>query len=107
MKTGPDALGTVEKRVWARKTLKRDSTPSVPSKMSPGAQYMKTGLVTLVTAENGSTRAKHENWTRRPLTAENEFRRTKHENGTCRPLTAENEFGRTKHINRTRRTRHG
>jgi hypothetical protein len=56
MKTGPDALGTIEneygrakyengtqlprnrrKRVRERKTRKRDPTPSAPPKMSPGA----------------------------------------------------------------------
>jgi hypothetical protein len=59
MKMGTDALGTAEndygsaknenwtrrlryhrKRVRARKTLKRDGTPSVPPKMSPSAQNM-------------------------------------------------------------------
>jgi hypothetical protein len=71
MKTGPDALGTVEnesghtkhenetrrpryclKWVRKRKTWKRDPTPSLPSKMSPGAQNMKTGPGALGTVEN-------------------------------------------------------
>jgi hypothetical protein len=73
MKTGPDALGTAEnesgiakhengtrrprnprKRVQERKTWKQDPTPSVPPKMSPGAQIMKTGPDALGTAENDS-----------------------------------------------------
>jgi hypothetical protein len=54
------------KRVWERKTLKRDSTSSVPLKMSPGAQNMKTGPDVLDTAENESGSAKLENGTRRP-----------------------------------------
>jgi hypothetical protein len=60
METGPDALSTSEhesgrskyengtrrpryrrKRVQELKTWKRDTTPSVPPKMSPGAQNMK------------------------------------------------------------------
>jgi hypothetical protein len=49
-----------------RKTRKRDPTPSVPSKTSPGAQNMKIGHDALDTAENESGRAKHENGTRRP-----------------------------------------
>jgi hypothetical protein len=61
MKTGPNALGTVEKdsgcakqkngtrraryrrkNVWERKTLEREGTPSVSPKMSHGAQNKKT-----------------------------------------------------------------
>jgi hypothetical protein len=71
LKMGPDALGTAEnkskvakqenrtqspqyrrKRVWEGKTWKRDPTPSVPPKMSPGTQNMKAGPDTLRTAEN-------------------------------------------------------
>jgi hypothetical protein len=85
MKTGPDALGTAEngsgraihengtrrpryrqKRVRARKTRKRDPTPSLPPKMSPGAQNMKTGPVALNSVENESGQTKEENGTRRP-----------------------------------------
>jgi hypothetical protein len=85
MKTGLDALGTAEneftsakhengtlhpryrrKRVRERKTLKRDTTPSVPPKMSQGAQNMKKGPNALATVENESGSAKHENGTRRP-----------------------------------------
>jgi hypothetical protein len=84
MKTGPDALVNEEnesrsakhqngtqrpryrrKRVQERKTLKRDPTPSVPPKTSPGAQNMKTRLDALVTAGNESGSAKHQNGTRR------------------------------------------
>jgi hypothetical protein len=80
-----DALGTAEnesghtkhenvtrrprygrKRVRERATLKRDPTPSVWLKMSPGMQNMKTVPDALGTAENESERAKHENRTRRP-----------------------------------------
>jgi hypothetical protein len=62
MKTGSDALGTIEngsgnakhenwtrrprncrKRVQEPKLLKRDPTPSVKPKISPGAQNMKKG----------------------------------------------------------------
>jgi hypothetical protein len=99
-KTGPDALGTAEnesghakhengtglpryhrKRVRERKTLKLDTTPSVPPKICPGAkkdptpsvspktslgaQNMKTGPEDLGTDENESGRIKHENGTRR------------------------------------------
>jgi hypothetical protein len=77
MKTGADALGIAEiefkstkhkngtrppwysrKRVWERKTWKRDLTPSVPPKMSTGSQNMKTGPDALATTENmfGSTK---------------------------------------------------
>jgi hypothetical protein len=85
MKTKPNALGTSEdksgsvkhengtqrpryrqKRVRERITLKRDPTPSVPPKMSPGGQNMKTGPDALGTVENESRRAKQENGTRRP-----------------------------------------
>jgi hypothetical protein len=85
MKTGPDALVTPEnesgrtkhekgtrrpryrrKGVRTRKTRKRDPTTSLPLKTSPSAQNMKTGPYALVTAENESGRAKHENVTLRP-----------------------------------------
>jgi hypothetical protein len=80
MRTGLDTLRTVEnmsgsgkhengikcllyrrKRVWARKTLKRDPTPSESLKMSPSAQNIKMGPNALATAENESWHAKHEN----------------------------------------------
>jgi hypothetical protein len=85
VKKGPYATGTTEnesrsakrekgtlrhryrrKRVRERKTWKRDPTHSVPPKMSPRAQNMKTGPDALGTFENESERAKHENGTRLP-----------------------------------------
>jgi hypothetical protein len=82
MKTRLDALHTTENESWsakhengtrrpryrrkldrARKTLKRDPTPSVPLKMSPGGQNMKTRPDTLGTAENESESAKNKNGT--------------------------------------------
>jgi hypothetical protein len=82
MKTGPGAFGTVEyesgrakhekctrrprcrrKRVRARKTWKRDPTPSEPSKMNLGAQNTKIGPDALGTAENDPWSTKHENGT--------------------------------------------
>jgi hypothetical protein len=85
MKTGPDSLGTAQnesgsakhengtlrpryhrKRVGERKTLKRDTSPSVPSKTSPEVQNMKTEHDALGTAENESGSAKNENGTLRP-----------------------------------------
>jgi hypothetical protein len=96
MVTVPDALGTVEnefgrakhkngtQHIWhrrklvrERKTCNRDPTPTVPPKMSPGAQNMKTGPCALGTAENESGCAKHENWTRRPLYSRIRFRELK------------------------------
>jgi hypothetical protein len=84
-KIGYDTLGTAEneseraihenrtrrpryrrKRVWERTTLKQERTPSVPPKMSPGAQNMKMGPDTLIIAEYESGTEKHENGTRRP-----------------------------------------
>jgi hypothetical protein len=78
MKTGHDALGTADnssvgakrenetrcrryrqKWVRERKTSKRDTRPSIPQKMSPEAQNMKTGSDAVCTAENGSGSAKH------------------------------------------------
>jgi hypothetical protein len=85
MKMGPDALDTVEnesgdanheigtrpplyhrKRVRELKTRKRDPTPSVPPKMSPGAQNKKMGHDALGPAENKPGSAKHVNGTGRP-----------------------------------------
>jgi hypothetical protein len=70
-KTGDDALGTAEneygraklenrtrrpryrrKLVRSRKSGKRDPTPSVSPKTSPGAQNLKTGLEVLGITEN-------------------------------------------------------
>jgi hypothetical protein len=44
MKTGPGALGTIETESGSAKHEKRDSTPSVPLKMSLVAQNMKTDV---------------------------------------------------------------
>jgi hypothetical protein len=66
IKTGGDELGTAENEFGARKTSKRNRTPSVPPKMSPDAQNMKMGPDAFDTAENESVSAKHENGTRRP-----------------------------------------
>jgi hypothetical protein len=41
--------------------MKKEPTPSVPPKMSPGTQNLKMGLDTLGTAENEFGRPKHEN----------------------------------------------
>jgi hypothetical protein len=84
MKTGPDAIGTAQngyesakhengkrrrryRKKWVRerKARKRDSTPSVPPKMCPGAQNIKSGSDALAIVENESGSAKHENGTRR------------------------------------------
>jgi hypothetical protein len=86
MKTGLDALGTVEnesggtkhengtrrprdcqKRLRACKPGKRVPTTSVPPKTFPEAQDTKTGPDTLDTAENESRPEKHENVSLRPL----------------------------------------
>jgi hypothetical protein len=145
MKTGPDALGTVknelgsakhengtrrfphrQKRVRERKTRKRERTPSVPSKISLGAQNMKMGPDALGIAENESGSVKLEIGTRRPP-----YRRKRvRERQTCKrdptpsePLkmisgaqnmkmgpdtlcTAENVSVIAKHENRTRRRRY-
>jgi hypothetical protein len=66
LKKGTQHLQYRPKRVRECKTLKRDLTPSVPSKTSLGAQNMKTGLDALGNVENESWRAKHENGTRCP-----------------------------------------
>jgi hypothetical protein len=84
-KTGADTHGTAEtetgrakhendsrrpqyrrKRVPTLKTLKGESTPSVPPKPSPGAQNMKTAADALGNAENKSGRANQENGSRHP-----------------------------------------
>jgi hypothetical protein len=83
-KTGPDAPFTAEnepgsekhenqtrrlryrrRRVRARKTIKRETTPPVPPKTSLAAQNMKTGPDALGTAENMSGSGKQENKMRR------------------------------------------
>jgi hypothetical protein len=52
--------------------------------MSPGTQNMKSGLYALVTIENESGRAKHENETRHPRYVENESGSAKQEKETRR-----------------------
>jgi hypothetical protein len=93
MKSGPDALGTVENESrrakyengtdalsssenesGSAKHDKRDTTPSVPLKTSLGAQNMKTRPDAHGTAENESERAKHENGTRRTRNHRKRFR---------------------------------
>jgi hypothetical protein len=66
MKTGPDALDTAQNRSGWAKHEKREPAPSLPSKMSPGAQNMQTGLDVLSTVENESWSGKYENGTERP-----------------------------------------
>jgi hypothetical protein len=85
MKTGPDALYSAENesgsakhengtgclryhQIRARegKIRKWDPTPSVPPKMSPGAQNRKTGPDAPGTAENEYGSAKQENQIGRP-----------------------------------------
>jgi hypothetical protein len=145
MKTGPEALGIAEnesgsakyekgtrrtryrrKRVRVSKTRKRDQTHSVPPKMSPGAQNIKTGTDALSTAENESGRAKHENgirrtrhrrklvrernsWKRDPTPSEPPKISPGAQNMKTGPDAlgaSENESGRAKHENGTRRTWH-
>jgi hypothetical protein len=145
MKTGPDALGTAEnvsgsakyeKGIWCpryrwkwireRKTLERDPAPTVPPKMSSGAQNMKTRPGSLGTAEKMSGSAKHENATWRPWYRRKQVRGRKTwkrdlttsvppkmspgaQNMKKEPDaigTAENEFGSAKHENGTWRPRY-
>jgi hypothetical protein len=103
MKTGPDALGTAEneserakyenetrrprycrKRVRERNTQKRDLTPSVPLKTSPGAHNMKTGSTPSVPPYMSPDAQKMKKESYALGTAENESGRAKHEKGTRR-----------------------
>jgi hypothetical protein len=106
MKTGRDALVTAEndsrrakhengtrrpryrrKRVRVRKTRNQDPTPSVPTKMSTGAQNRKTGHNAFGTAENEFGSAEQENGTRCARYRRKQVRtRAIRENGTRRPL---------------------
>jgi hypothetical protein len=80
MKTGLDAIGTAQiesgsakhengtrrpqyrrKHVWVRKTWKRDLTPSVLHKTSPGIQKMQRGADAHGTFEKASGSARDEN----------------------------------------------
>jgi hypothetical protein len=140
VKMGLDALGTAENesrsakhengiwrpryrrnRVRERRTWKRDPTPSVPAKTSPGAQNVKMGPYALRTAENESRSTKPENGTRRTRHRQKRVGSTKHGNMTQRsryrrkwvrerkrrtqdpdaPGIAENEFGSAKRENGT------
>jgi hypothetical protein len=65
MKKEPDALGTAKNVSGSAKREKRNLTPSVPPKMSQGAQIMKTGPDGLGTTKNEFGSSKHENWTLR------------------------------------------
>jgi hypothetical protein len=101
MKTGRGALGNAEnefasaklengsqrpryrrKRVRARKTLKRDMTPSIPPKMSPDAQNIKTGPDTLGTKKTSPGAHNMKMGPDALGTAVNESGRAKHEIGT-------------------------
>jgi hypothetical protein len=66
MKTGPDALDTVENEYGRAKHENWKSKPSISPKTSLSAQNMKMGPDNLGTAENDSKSAKHENGTRCP-----------------------------------------
>jgi hypothetical protein len=125
MKTGIEALGTAEKefggakhekvtrrswhhRKWVRehKTWKRDTTPSLPPKMSPGAQIMKTGPDTL---GNGETNPERKTWKRDltpSVTPKMSPGAQNMKTGTDALGIVENESGRAKHENETRRTWH-
>jgi hypothetical protein len=145
MKTTPDALGTTQdeygsakhenwtwrpryssKRVWERKTWKRDSAPLVLPKTNPEAQNLKTGPNTLFTVKNESRCVKHKNWTRCPRFRPKQLqeRNTWKRNSTPSVLskkslgaqnmkmgpgalsTAKNDSGSTKYENRDRRPRY-
>jgi hypothetical protein len=104
MQTGPDVLDTVEnesgsakhengtqppryrrKWVWVRKTCKRDPTSSVPSKMSLGAQNLKTGLGALGTVKTSLVVQNMKTGPDALGTAQNGFGSTKYETVTRRP----------------------
>jgi hypothetical protein len=91
MKTGLGALGTAENESWSAKHendnghAKRDPTHSLPPKMSPGAQNLKTGPDAHGTTENESGSANMKTSSDALGTAENESGSAKQENGTRRP----------------------
>jgi hypothetical protein len=64
LKIKPDALDIVKKWVQERETWNLDPTPSIPSKMSPGAQNLKTRPNAPDNAENESGSTELENWIR-------------------------------------------
>jgi hypothetical protein len=103
MKTWPDSLHTAEnvldndkdengtrrrryRRKWvrARKTWKREPTPTIPSKTSPGVQNMKTGTYALCTAKICLETQNMKTGPDALGTAENKSERAKLENGSLR-----------------------
>jgi hypothetical protein len=103
-KTGLDAHGTTEnkfgsakhenwtrrpryrrKYVQERKSWKRDPTPSVPPKMSPGAQIMKSGSDALGIPKKSPGAQNMKTGPEALGTVENESGSVKKENGTQRP----------------------
>jgi hypothetical protein len=82
MKTGLDTIGNTENEFGRRK---RDQMPSVPPKMSPSAQNMKTGLDAHGTPKMSSGAQNMKTGPDALSTAENESGSLKHENGTRRP----------------------
>jgi hypothetical protein len=132
MKTGPDALGTAENMYGSGKqengkpgaqNKKRDLTPLVPPKTSPGTQNVSTGPDTLGTAENESGSAKRDytpsvpsktsSGTQNKKTGPDASNTAENESGTQNVKTgpddlgnAENESGSAKNENRTRRPRY-
>jgi hypothetical protein len=64
MNTGLDALGTAENVSGCVKHENGKPTPSVPTKMCPGAKNMKTRVDALGKVEKESASAKNENGTR-------------------------------------------
>jgi hypothetical protein len=134
MKTGTDIPGAVEnelgrakhenrtRRPWyhqkwvrGRKTWKKDPTPSVPSKTSPGAQNIKTGPDALGTVENIKTwrprYCKKWVWPRQTLKRDPKPSVLSKTNPCAQNMktgpdtlsTVENESGRVKYENGTRR----
>jgi hypothetical protein len=74
--------------------------------MSPGAQNMKAGTDALVTIENESWSAEHENGARRPwISSETSSEVQNLKIGPDALGIAENESGSEKHENETRRPR--
>jgi hypothetical protein len=125
MKTGSNALDTAEnesgsakhkketrrpryrqKRLRARLTWKKDPTPSIQPKMSPGSQNMKTGPDALGTAKNESGGQNIKTGLNALGTAENESGEQNMKTGPNALGSSKNENGRAKHEIVTRRTRH-
>jgi hypothetical protein len=83
MCTGRKTLGTAEKQVRESKTRKQDVT--VPRKMSPAAQNIKTGPTTSVPSKTSSGAQKMKMGPDALGTAKNESWSAKHQNGTRCP----------------------